>query len=68
MTVFSMFVCVLNRKPLDVGRQVWHSGLSRENLVTVLTARAIIRHDEKFGAQVERKKVANPMWRTLGVF
>lgn len=67
-SIFTMFVCVLNRKPMDVGRQVQHTGLSRENMVTVLTARVIVTQEMKFWAEVERKKGANTIWGTLGVF
>ena len=64
----SVSVYVLNRKPLDVGRQVQHTGLAGEDMVTFLTALAVITQEKKLWAQVERKKGTNPIWRTLGVF
>lgn len=36
-----MFAYVLNRISLDVGRQVQHTGLSRQNMVTILTTPSI---------------------------
>lgn len=52
-----MFVCVPNRKRLDVGRQVQRTRLSRKNMVTVLITLAIITQAEKFWAQEERQRL-----------